>query len=148
LFIEAFLQGGLGPLMPSRRDRLCYDPKVMVLIVDDDPAFLELARRRLDVGRGVLFAGTAAHARDLMRTVGSEFRVALVDLKLPVEDGFTFIRELHENVPELPVIAMTAVYGPDGLQRARAAGAFDALLKPIDDGWDSAIARARASFTS
>jgi CheY-like chemotaxis protein len=116
----------------------------MVLLVDDDPVFLELARRRLDNGRGVFFAGNANHARDLMRTVGSEFAVALIDLKLPGEDGFTLIRELHQSVPELPVIAMTAVYGPEGLQQARAAGAFDALMKPIDRKWDSAIARARA----
>jgi len=120
----------------------------MLLLVDDDPAFLELARRRLNVGRGILFAGNANHARDLMRTVGADFSVAIVDLKLPGEDGFSLIRELHQNVPALPVIAVTAVYGRDGLQRARAAGAFDALMKPIDAEWNSAIARARASLTS
>jgi CheY-like chemotaxis protein len=116
----------------------------MLLIVDDDPRFLQQAERSLDVGRGVYFAREAAQAKELILTVGREFSLALIDLDLPGQDGFSLISELHRNFPGLPVIAMSGVVQANVLESARALGATDVLRKPIGPEWTVAIRRARA----
>jgi len=117
----------------------------MILIVDDDPTFLENAEQVLDAGRGVFFAQDAEHAKSLIGSVGSEFSVALVDLSLPGQDGFSLIIEMREQFPNLPVIAISGVYQEHVLESAKAVGAVDALQKPITPAWKAAIARIRAT---
>lgn len=115
----------------------------MLLIVDDDPAFLEKAQGALGMRDGVLLAGTAAHAKQLMTTVGGEFSVAMVDLDLPDEDGFSLIAEMRRNYPDLPVIAISGVFQKHVIDSAKMLGAVEALQKPIGPEWDRAIKRAK-----
>ena len=115
----------------------------MLLLVDDDPHFLEDAQDRLINGRrGILLAGTAIQAKNLMSTIANQCALAMVDLDLPGEDGFTLIRDLHKRYPEVPIIAISGVYQPDVLESARIFGAVDALHKPITPEWNEAIQRA------
>lgn len=116
----------------------------MIMIVDDDPAFLEEAEKTLDPGKGVFFAGSAEHARSLLSTVGAAFSVVMIDLDLPGVDGFALIREMRRNYPRLPVIAISGVFQPDVLESAKLCGAVETLRKPISPEWNSAVARARA----
>src|SRR3954467_12985484 len=116
----------------------------MLLIVDDDPAFLETAERLLNTGRGVFFARDATHAKDLISSVSAAFSVALVDLDLPGQDGFSLIYEMRQAFPDLPVIAISGVLKRDVLESAKLVGAAAALPKPIDAAWTAAIAKARA----
>jgi CheY-like chemotaxis protein len=113
----------------------------MLLIVDDDPKFLEEAERLLNTGRGVFLARDAQHAN----SVGAAFSVVLIDLDLPGQDGFSLIREMRTAFPDLPVIAMSGVVPRAVLESAKLVGAADALPKPIDAAWNAAIARARGS---
>src|SRR3954452_1719442 len=115
----------------------------MLLIVADDPQFLEEAEQRLNSGRGVFLAGDAEHAKDLIRAIGEELSVALIDLDLPGEDGFALIGEIRGAFPALPVIAMSGVFQAHVLESARALGAADTLPKPISSEWNAAIARLR-----
>jgi CheY-like chemotaxis protein len=115
----------------------------MLLIVDDDPAFLMSAEKQLNEGRGVFFAGNASDAKALIRSVGSDFSVVMVDLDLPGEDGFSLIGDLRRNFPDLPLIAISGVFQKDALESAKVFGAKDALQKPITPEWKAAIARAR-----
>jgi DNA-binding response OmpR family regulator len=71
----------------------------MLLIVDDDPKFLETAEQAFTERGGVLFALDAEQARSLMGTVGVGFSAALIDLSLPTVDGFTLIREMRRQLP-------------------------------------------------
>jgi CheY-like chemotaxis protein len=116
----------------------------MLLIVDDDPTFLEKAEAVLDIGRGIFFARSAEHAKELMGTVGAAFSLAMIDLDLPGQDGFSFIMEMRKNFPDLPLIAISGVFQKHVLESARALGAADALQKPIGEAWNVAIARVRA----
>jgi CheY-like chemotaxis protein len=116
----------------------------MLLIVDDDPRFLEAAERMLNPGRGVFFAGNARHAKQLIRIIGDALSVVLIDLDLPGEDGFSLIRELRDAFPDLPLIAISGVVPRDVLESAKALGAAEALPKPINSAWNAAIDRARS----
>jgi DNA-binding response OmpR family regulator len=120
----------------------------MLLIVDDDPAFLESAEEKLDHDRGVLFAKDGKHARALLETVGPNFGVMIVDLDLPDEDGFSVIREARREYPKLPIIAMSGVCQSEVLECAKLIGAAETLRKPITPEWNLAIARVRAAGDS
>ena len=96
----------------------------MILIVDDDPRFLEAAERVLDQrGGGVLFALNAEHARSLMGAVGSEFSAALIDVSMPDGEGVSLIREMRHCYPDLPVIAVSAALKRNLLESEGARGA-------------------------
>jgi len=115
----------------------------MLLIVDDDPSFLEKAQQLLNSGRGVFLARNAQQAKELIGSVGQAFSVVLVDLDLPGQDGFSLIGEMRAAFPDLPVIAMSGVCKGDVLESAKLVGAADALSKPINPEWELALARAR-----
>ena len=116
----------------------------MLLVVDDDPCFLENAESVLGKTGQVWLATTAEQALSITASVGRDLSVALVDLDLPGSDGFTLIRDLHAVSPNLPVIAMSGVVKEYLLESAKLVGACESLRKPITPAWADAIARARS----
>jgi two-component system response regulator FlrC len=116
----------------------------MLLLVDDDPKFLEVAEKLLGHGGDVFLAGSAEHAKVLMSTVGGDFTLVLIDLDLPGQDGFSLIREMRLHFPDLPVIAISGVCRENVLESAKLLGAADALKKPITPEWKVAIRRVQA----
>jgi two-component system cell cycle response regulator len=105
-----------------------------VLIVDDDPAGLEmLAVALLDSGFTVRTAASATEALAEARRVPPS--LILADVRMPDMDGFQLCATLKED-PELgqiPVVLMSATDG-DSADRQRGAdvGAAGYLTKPID----------------
>jgi DNA-binding response OmpR family regulator len=114
----------------------------MILIIDDDPAFLEKAREILNHERRVFFAGNSQLALRLAGDLG--FSVVLVDLELRGEDGLELISQIREKFPGLPVIAIDD--SPPGTlaMRAMELGAIEVLRKPITPAWKIVVERVRA----
>jgi CheY-like chemotaxis protein len=115
----------------------------MLLIVDDDPEFLEKATQVLEHDRGIFLAADGTRARQLVDLLGTGLTVALVDLDLPGEDGFTVIRELRRRAPGLAIIAVSGVFQQNVLDSAKALGASETLRKPIGPEWMSTISALR-----
>lgn len=113
----------------------------MVLVVDDDPMFLQNAEGNLNMARGILLAANADQAKDLMRMVGAEVKLLVIDLDLPNEDGFSLIRQMRRHFPDLPVIAMSGVVQAHVLESAKLFGAEEVLRKPIGPEWTRMIER-------
>jgi putative two-component system response regulator len=105
-----------------------------ILIVDDEPSTLALLRQVL--------AQTGYHnlltLSDFRRaiTVIKEWDpdLVLLDLHLPNSDGIALLDNIrHElNLPELPIVVITADTSTEARMAALEAGATDFLLKPID----------------
>ena len=72
-----------------------------ILIVDDDIDSREAFAERLrEVGHSVLLATNGSHALDLLalsRDVGAPPCVALIDLRMPVMDGWEFLAALERD---------------------------------------------------
>ncbi len=102
-----------------------------VLIVDDEPAILEIVSQFLaDRGYRVSGAETAA---DALRLAGEErYDVALVDLKLPDRAGIELLAPLSESNPSIACIVMTAFASIESTIEALRLNAFDYILKPFD----------------
>ena len=115
----------------------------MILIVDDDPMFLQQARSQLAGAseRGVYFAGDATEALNLASKLGSDLSLALIDLDLPGPNGFELILEIRNRFPRLPVIAISGVAHVKVLECEKVFGAAEVLSKPITRKWNDAIQR-------
>lgn len=112
----------------------------MILVVDDDPTFLEKARQILNRERQVFLASSAKQAFKLAQDLG--FSVVLVDLDL--KGGMTLIRTIREHVPGLPIIAIADNLEQAAVELAKELGVVDVLAKPITPEWKPVVERARA----
>jgi len=102
-----------------------------ILIVDDDRNLLELMGMML---KSADYEVTTAHDGEGALSVvkAQAFDLAVVDLKLPGMDGISFMRELHQINPEMPVIILTAHSSVKSAVEAIRMGAFNYLAKPFD----------------
>ena len=104
-----------------------------ILIVDDNPANLKLARVLL-TGEGFEIR-TAADAQEALAVLeGFRPRMILMDLQLPGMDGFELTRQL-KSLPayrDVVILALTAYAMKGDEEKARAAGCDGYISKPID----------------
>ena len=105
-----------------------------ILVVDDEPACLELMRQMLAAGgrHHVLCAADAAAAVEL---VGAhDVDVGVVDLRMPKTDGIDVCRALNECRPGLPTILVSGYLPtPKEMDRALQAGCCSLLTKPFPE---------------
>ena len=88
---------------------------IRIVIVDDNPEFLDSARRLLE-HQGARVVGVASTNAEALRSV-QELRpdVALVDVNIGEESGFDLAEALHEidGAPTAPVILISTHGEPD-----------------------------------
>ncbi|MBI1388598.1 MAG: response regulator [bacterium] len=102
-----------------------------LLVVDDDLDILKLLETHLtQKGYVVRTEENGEGMRRAMRE--EEFNAVVLDLCLPDGDGVSFMNELHEIEPDLPVIIATAHGGIHQAVDAMKQGAYDFSPKPID----------------
>ncbi|HUQ23593.1 MAG TPA: response regulator [Gaiellaceae bacterium] len=113
-------------LPPPRR-------KPRVLIVDDDPSIrLLCAAQLLGEGYDVIEAGDGQEG--LERAFGEAPDVVLLDISMPILDGFGFAAALRsdERTQQLPFIFLSGEQDPHVETRAYEAGARGYFAKPFD----------------
>ncbi|SMG54308.1 hybrid sensor histidine kinase/response regulator [Paraburkholderia susongensis] len=80
-------------------------------------------------------------ARALAWLSRETFDVLVTDLSMPLIDGYTLAREVHQRWPHMPVIAATASVTSEERERCEAAGIARMVTKPLS------LARLRAILT-
>jgi two-component system response regulator AtoC len=105
--------------------------KAKVLVIDDDPEMLDLARFHLEkCSYEVTSAETGAQGLRLVAEHRHE--VALTDLKLPDIDGIELVTKLKESSPATEVIMITGYGAVTEAIEATKAGAFYFMEKPVE----------------
>lgn len=107
-----------------------------LLVIDDDPAILELVSQYLSLSaqHDVCSESSARDALAAIDAPGADFDCFLVDIQMPGVDGITlveFIRE-RDEFRHTPIVMLTAMEDKDHVDRAFAAGATDYVTKPFD----------------
>jgi two-component system chemotaxis response regulator CheY len=108
-----------------------------ILIVDDSATMRSVLRLYLQ-GAGYDFAEaeTAERALNLARLLKPS--LAIIDLNLPGMDGVQLLQEFRARqpagTPRMPVIVLTGEDSDDWKPRAEAAGADEAVRKPVNAG--------------
>ena len=105
-----------------------------ILVVDDDVRNIFALTSALEQkGAVVAVARNGREALDKLAE-SKDVDLVLMDLMMPVMDGYTAMREIRKNPDwqKLPIIAVTAKAMKDDQERCLAAGANDYLAKPIE----------------
>jgi two-component system KDP operon response regulator KdpE len=112
--------------------------KQRVLVVDDDPRIIRFIRASLMAhGYDVLTAINGEEALEVVKMNTPD--IMLLDIRLPVKDGFEVLQELR-TFSSMPVIAFSA--NSSVSKQARSLGANDFISKPFTP--DEMITRTRS----
>jgi two-component system, sensor histidine kinase and response regulator len=105
-----------------------------VLLVEDNAVNQKVGRRYLErMGCEVVVAENGAESVTAIE--GGKFAIVLMDLQMPVMDGYTatqHIRTLERGKPRTPIVALTASAMTGQLERCLDAGMDGLLTKPLD----------------
>jgi two-component system cell cycle response regulator DivK len=104
-----------------------------VLVVDDNPVSRELIREVLEgPQQKILEAEDGEEA--LEKVLQEEPDLVLLDIQLPVLDGYEVLRRIRGNsrFARLPVVALTAFAMREDCEKALALGFDEYVTKPID----------------
>ncbi len=114
-----------------------------VILVDDEPSVL-LSSRMILSSAGVTNVLTLEDSRELMPLLAErETALVVLDLFMPYLSGSQLLPEINREYPDLPVIVMTASQEVETAVLCMKEGAFDYLVKPVEESrFVSAVKRA------
>jgi len=104
-----------------------------ILLAEDDPSGQKLMKHVLDrLGYTVDLAITGKEVLNLIDK--SHYDIVLMDMEMPIMDGFTATREIRkqEKYEKLPIIALTAHAMKEHRKKTLNAGCTDYLAKPVN----------------
>jgi len=106
-----------------------------MLIIEDDRIFLEtlLSTLRLKL-QGVEIESADSALTALERIRSGEYAAILCDAHQPRLEGIGFVRAVQKIHPECPVLLLLEKHEEDLFRQAMDAGAYDVLVKPVDEG--------------
>ena len=111
------------------RERPEPSESTRILVVDDDPQTLRIARDALTMaGYAVVVTGEHAELSQIIRSENP--RLVLLDLMLPGTNGIELMRSVPE-LAELPVVFISAYGRDETIAEALEAGAADYVVKPF-----------------
>ena len=103
---------------------------IRVLVVDDEPLFVEMVHALLTAEAGISVVATARNGRLAVRLAEDlEPDVIVMDVSMPVMDGIEATRVIRGRDPDACVLILTGGTTPDDIDRARKAGAASYLTK-------------------
>jgi len=105
-------------------------PYRICLIDDDDAA--RTALERVFAAEGHEVVSYPNGERGLKAALEEDFDCVLTDLRMPGVSGMELIDRLRDELPNLPVVLMTAHGTTDTAIEATRRGAFDYILKPFE----------------
>jgi hypothetical protein len=117
------------PMQTAQASNILNGKKVLVVedVIDNQMLTkLYLARK----GMKVQFANNGAEG--VQKALAEEFDLILMDMQMPVMDGYTATRTLRDQGYQRPIIALTAHAMKEDRERCLQAGCDDYLTKPLD----------------
>jgi DNA-binding response OmpR family regulator len=101
----------------------------IALVADEDPTVIWLLRRALADDFDVTVAENGQRAVELAGTAHPD--VILLDIGMPVLDGFGACRQIRATYPLVPIVIVSGHTDEDAVRSAFEAGATDYLTKPF-----------------
>jgi len=103
---------------------------IKLLVVDDELEICEFLETFF-AERG--FRVLVAHnGKEALRVIESEGpAIVLLDIKMPVMDGMTALKEIKKNGSSCRVVMISGIDDPETITEARRYGASEYLVKPV-----------------
>lgn len=134
--------------------RLAFSPGkvyLRILIVDDHEAVRAGVRAILQAREGLEVCGEAANGREALAKVRQlQPDLVILDITMPVLDGFSAAREIHRAMPNVAILLLSMHESPNLINIAKSSGASGyvsksegaaVLLRAVD-----AVAHSRTFF--
>jgi signal transduction histidine kinase/DNA-binding NarL/FixJ family response regulator/HPt (histidine-containing phosphotransfer) domain-containing protein len=108
-----------------------------VLAVEDDELNRTVLREMLEYeGATVVLTENGQQALDRLEELGpASFDIAIMDVQMPVMDGYETTRHINSMAPSLPVVGLTAHAMAEEKERCLAAGMVAHVTKPVDEDY-------------
>jgi len=105
--------------------------KKKILVVDDEPQFIEMIKMRLeDSGYHV---AVAVNGKEGLEKIGSDLPDAvLLDILMPGMDGLEVLKRIRKDNKELPVFIVTAFSSEERFEKARKYDVSGFIVKTSD----------------
>lgn len=102
-----------------------------VLVVDDDPGYVDLVENYLE--RDDVEAITETNALDAFAHIeGNDVDCVVSDYKMPMLDGLDLLREVRRSYPDLPFVMLTNKGSEEVASEAIQSGVSDYVLKGVE----------------
>ncbi len=106
---------------------------IKILLVEDVEFNIMVAKKMITNWNGAVdVAENGAIALNKVRE--ATYDIVLMDLQMPVMDGYNATQHIRNFNDDIPIIALTASASADILQRTREFGMTDYLAKPFKPG--------------
>ncbi|HZQ04997.1 MAG TPA: response regulator transcription factor [Anaerolineae bacterium] len=106
------------------------DQRNRILIVDDDPKFVDLLRVALERSEyAVVTAPNGLQGEKVFRATPVD--LVMLDVMMPQRDGFEMLRDLRAISP-VPIIMLTALSDTENVVKGLELGADDYITKPFE----------------
>ncbi len=109
--------------------------KISLVVVDDNPDFVELIRESLEKETDIRIVGTAYNGLEALAVIRQKKpQMVLLDVVMPEKDGLEVLEEMKTfDAADRPVTIMLTAIGQDHyIRRALALGAEYYIIKPFD----------------
>ena len=110
-------------------------PLCRVLIIEDDQIFLDTLSSTLRLNLTDTQIETADSTLTALERIRSgEYAAIIADAHQPRLEGIGFVRAVQKIQPQCPVLLLFEKQQEDLFRQAMQAGAYDVLVKPVDEG--------------
>ncbi len=106
--------------------------KPSILVVDDEDSFRSVVVELL-LDSGYISTGAASGEAALSLLNQNHYDLIFTDLRMPGIDGVTLLKEVKRKSPTTEVVMMTSHSSVSSAIEALRLGAYDYLLKPLDN---------------
>jgi DNA-binding response OmpR family regulator len=125
-----FMNATLEMPAPVTKPKAMKPAKRKILLVDDDPAILQILNRLL--GEENYLVMTAANGAEAFELLGAtKFDLVLLDLNIPAQNEWETFEQISKKDPLLPVILLTTRFNRT-FPAALAVGAGVLMEKPLN----------------
>lgn len=103
-----------------------------ILVVDDDKNTRKYFKAVLEADNYTVFA--CENGSEALEIMDREYiDLIVLDVMMPVMDGYELTKSLRETNNEIPVLMVSAMQLPENVHKGFLSGADDYMVKPVDE---------------
>ncbi|MPQ48109.1 response regulator [Marinifilum sp. N1E240] len=110
-----------------------WEGKVLLVAEDEDFNYIFLEEILIDTNVTLIRAKDGQEAIQIFES-NPKIDLVLMDMQMPVLNGYDATRSIKKLKQEIPIIAQTAYHYGEAYEEIMAAGCDDFVTKPIDIG--------------
>jgi len=116
----------------AENDQYKWNNRVLLITEDEEVNFFYLKALLRKTNARVIRAKNGKEAVDIIASHQGEIDLILMDINMPIMDGYEALKIIKSRHPEIPVIAQTAYTLTDDRLKCLKAGFTDYISKPIN----------------